>query len=109
VRFPDVIIAVLLDNSNVRATEKDRTGTVRRPKERRNNGLRLMGSLSENVRISVTISTDGQILETELESKRIIKNIITQYRRRNDNDNYRSDMKRMIIIRQRVKQRRIIL
>jgi len=44
-----------------------------------------MGLLSENVRISVTILTDGQILETEFESKFIIKNIITQYRRRNDN------------------------
>jgi len=44
-----------------------------------------MGSPSENVRISVTIPTDEQILETELESKLIIKNIITQYGQRNDN------------------------
>jgi len=44
-----------------------------------------MGSLSENVRNSVTISTDEQILETELENKLIIKNIITQYGQRNNN------------------------
>jgi len=41
-----------------------------------------MESLSENVRISVTILVDGQILATELESEFVIKNIITQCKQR---------------------------
>jgi len=34
VRFPDVIIVILANSNNVRATEKERISTVRRPKER---------------------------------------------------------------------------
>ena len=41
-----------------------------------------MESLSENVRISVTILVDGQILATELESEFVIKIIITQCKQR---------------------------
>lgn len=43
-----------------------------------------MGSLSENVRISVTILVDLQILKTELESEFEIKNIIIQCKLRNN-------------------------